>query len=100
MWIGYNSKTAKMKTQIVKYLKNHDETSTNPAMVKETLRVTSNIAKECDQQYGITTYDLAIAKPVMQLQLLLSPTYDNLFINFGSFHILYLNELFLRHSDG
>ena len=48
----------------------------------ETLRLSQRVAAEC----GVITYDLAIAKPAMQIQVTESPTYDNIFITFGTFH--------------
>ena len=45
------------------------------------------IAQECSRNTISVTYDLAIAKSSMQLQAEESPTYDNLFINMGGFHI-------------
>ena len=35
----------------------------------------------------IVNYDLAVAKPAMQIQQMESPKYDNVFICFGAFHI-------------
>lgn len=89
MWIGYNSKTVSDNhpKQKVTYLRNHDEISTNPAMVLETLKITGKIAEECGQSYGCVTYDLAIAKPALQIQSMETPNFDNIFIHFGAFHL-------------
>ena len=45
------------------------------------------IAEECRQENIIVTYDLAIAKMAMQIQLIEKPKFDALFINLGAFHI-------------
>ncbi|KAK7575726.1 hypothetical protein V9T40_012012 [Parthenolecanium corni] len=89
MWIGYNSKTVadNQPKHRVTYLRNYDEHSTNPSMIIETLKITGKIAMECGQKFGIVTYDLAIAKPAMQIQSMESPTFDNIFIHFGAFHL-------------
>jgi len=89
MWIGYNSKTVidNNSEQTVSYIRNYDEQSTNPSMILETLKITEQISKECKEKYGVVTYDLAIAKPALQIQSLESPKFDNIFIHFGAFHI-------------
>ena len=59
--------------------------------VAEMLRVSQKVAEECGEQYAIVTYDLAIAKPALQIQAQESPTFDNVFICFGTFHIVLAN---------
>ena len=39
------------------------------------------------QKNNVVTFDLAIAKPNMQLQVEESPIYDKLFINIGVFYV-------------
>ena len=39
------------------------------------------------ETYAIVIYDLAIAKPALQIQAQESPVFDNVFICFGAFHI-------------
>lgn len=45
-------------------------------------------ASECDQRYIQITYDLAIAKVVLQIQFTEHPKFENVFIHLGSFHIM------------
>ena len=56
-------------------------------VVAETLRISQEVASKCDEQYAIVHYDLAVAKPAMQIQQAESPRFDNIFIMFGPFHI-------------
>lgn len=61
-------------------------------------------SEECGETYAIVTYDLAIAKPALQVQAQESPIFDNiLFICFGAFHICmaYFNVLgYIIESSG
>ena len=47
------------------------------------------LAEECKECYIATTYDLAIAKPACQLQDTIQPKYDNVFVCFRAFHIMF-----------
>ena len=73
-------------------------------VVAETLNVSQKVASECGEKFSIVHYDLAVAKPAMQIQAQESPRYDNVFICFGPFHIelAYLGALgyFLADSGG
>ena len=44
------------------------------------------VAEECGQDYDLVTYDLVIAKIAKRIQSKETPTFDNLFILFRSFH--------------
>lgn len=44
------------------------------------------VADECGEKYMPVTYDLAIAKPALQIQSSQKPKFDRLFIMFGPFH--------------
>ena len=55
--------------------------------IQETLRITQRCAKECNQKFGIVTYDLNAAKPAMQIQVTEQPQYNDVFIMLGAFHI-------------
>ena len=37
-------------------------------VVQQTLKTIQEVARECGQQYIVVTYDLAIAKPALQIQ--------------------------------
>ena len=62
------------------------------------------MAKECNQDCIIVTYDLAVAKPALQIHAQEKPAFDNVFICFDAFHILcaYFGVLghFLADSGG
>ena len=60
-------------------------TSTSTAV--ETLRRPQQVGKECGQYYITVTYDMSIAKIAKQIQSEEAPTFDNVFIMFGSLHI-------------
>lgn len=88
MWLGYNCKISidESKIQTVEYLSPINESPTSLAIVNETLNIAKEVAKTCNQQQIIVTYDLAIAKLAMQIQHTKKPEFDNLFINLGAFH--------------
>jgi len=46
-----------------------------------------NICNENNRQSLSLTYDLAVAKIAYQIQIQESPTFDNIFIYLGAFHI-------------
>ena len=52
------------------------------------MRRSQTVTKECGDTYTLVTYNLAIAKPAMQIQDQESPKYDDLFICFGAFYIM------------
>ena len=54
-------------------------------VVKETVHRSQIEVEECGQDYALVTYDLTIAK-IKRIQSEETPTFDNLFILFGSFH--------------
>lgn len=49
----------------------------------------SKETEECKEDCIATTYDLAIAKPESQLQDTMPPKFDNVFVCFGAFHIMF-----------
>ena len=56
-------------------------------VVQETLCIAQKVAREYGEQYTIVHYDLAIAKPALQIQAQEAPKFNNVFICFGTFHI-------------
>ena len=64
-----------------------NESPTSTSVVAETLKRSQKVAEECNKYNISVTYDLAIAKVAMQLQAEEKPTYDNVFIHLGPFHI-------------
>ena len=89
MWRGWNSQFAvdSLPKQTVHYMENIQLPPTRLDVVKDTLIRTQQVAKECHQKEIIVTYDLAIAKPALQIQSTEAPRFDNIFICFGAFHI-------------
>ena len=89
MWAGFNARyyTDHLPKQVVHYMPNLKQPPTSMDVVVETLRITKRCASECQQKYGIVTYDLNIAKSAMQIQATEAPLYDDVFIMFGAFHI-------------
>lgn len=89
MWVGFNSKTIidNSEIQVIDYFPQINLSPTSYSVVQETLKHTQRIASECGQSNIIVTYDLAIAKMALQIQISEQPKFDNIFINLGSFHI-------------
>ena len=89
MWTGWNTRkhTKTSPQQLVCYMKHIQLPSTRADVVKETLKRSQIVAKECGQKYASVTYDLAIAKVAKRIQWEETPQFDNVFIMFGSFHI-------------
>lgn len=89
MWVGFNSQTLidNSESQIVDYLPQINMSPTSYSAILETLKNAQEIAKQCHQENIIVTYDLAIAKMAMKIQITESPKFDNIFINMGAFHI-------------
>lgn len=74
--------------QKIAYLTIINSSPTNTSVVLETMRQGLQVSEECNETYMEITYDLAIAKVAMQIQSTEKPRFDNLFIHFGSFHIM------------
>ena len=65
---------------------------TRADVVKEILKSSQIVAKECGQKYALVTYDLAIAKIAKRIQC---EEFDNVFIafGFGSFEMAFFPSL-------
>ena len=89
MWIDWISRYGPQEesTQKVWYLKQKNESPISSSVVEETLKRLQKVSEECNKYNISVTYDLAIAKVAMQLQAEEKPTYDNVFIHLGPFHI-------------
>jgi hypothetical protein len=89
-WVGYNSMIYQDNSskQTISYLTTINESPTTVSVVLETMRQAQKVAEECNEDYMEVTYDLAIAKVALQIQSMETPQFDNLFIHFGSFHII------------
>ena len=67
-------------------------------VVRETLKRFQQVAAECHQEGIVVHYDLAIAKPALQIQCTEAPRYDNVFVCFGQ--LLACLGYFLDGSGG
>ncbi len=56
-------------------------------VVRETMKRSMNVANETGQEYGVVTYDLAVALKAYSIQALDSPLFDKLLIMLGNFHL-------------
>ena len=56
-------------------------------VVRETMNRSMNVAAETKQEYGIVTYDLAVALKAYSIQALETPMFDKLLILLGNFHL-------------
>ena len=89
MWVGWNSKYGSWEESIQKiwHLKQMNELPTSTSVVAQTIKRSQKVAEECHKYSISVTYVLAIVKVAMQLQAEEKPTYDNVFIHLGPFHI-------------
>ena len=85
MWDGLNSLITDdpLPQQNVLYMENLTFPPTRLDVVLETMKISQKVASECDEGYMVVHYDLAVAKPALQIQATESPR----FIAFGPFHI-------------
>lgn len=88
-WSAWNSRRTMDPNplQNIGYLPNLNMSPTSDAVVCKTLKTALAIAEECGQKYIIVTYDLAIAIKAFRIKADMSPTFDNIFIALGAFHI-------------
>lgn len=68
------------------YLPNINMSPTSDSVVKKTLEVAQDVAKDCQQKFIAVTFDLAIASKAYKIRQDLSPNFDNIFISLGAFH--------------
>ena len=89
MWTGWNAQLTHdpLPLQNVAYMENISFPPTRLDVIADTLKISQKVAQECGEPYAVVTYDLAVAKPALQIQAQESPLYDNVFICFGAFHI-------------
>ena len=76
-----------LPVQRICYMDPISRSPTNNDVVKETMVRTMNVAKETGQDYGVVTYDLAVALKAYSIQTIESPLFDKLLIMLGNFHI-------------
>ena len=89
MWGGWNSQITEdsLPQQRIGYMENLSLPPTRLDVVAKTLALSQEVAKECNETHAVVHYDLAIAKPAMQIQAEEKPKFDNIFICFGPFHV-------------
>ena len=89
MWTGWNARRfdVSLPEQAVLYMKYIPLPSTRDDVIKETMR-SLNVAKKCGEEFSILSYDLLMAKQAKKIQAEESLEFDNLFIQFGQFHII------------
>lgn len=73
--------------QKIGYLPIINASPTSDTVVLKTMDVALKLANECDQDYIVVTYDLAIASKALKISADMHPKFDRLFINLGAFHI-------------
>ena len=88
MWVGFNAKlTTDKLPQEVHYMPNLRQPITSLDVINQTLITTQRCARECNQEYGVVSYDLNAAKPAMQIQATEKPKVDDVFVMPGTFHV-------------
>ena len=87
MWVGWNARLTvdPLPQQTIGYMDNLNLPSTRLDVVPETMKLSQKLATECGESYAVVRYDLAVAKPALQIQSEESPLYDNVFVCFGAF---------------
>ena len=89
MWVGWNSSYSSYTeaSEVIWYLPQINISPTSNAVVRETMKRAQRMAVECNKENIAVTYDLAIAKMAMEIQVEEAPQFDNVFAAFGSFHV-------------
>ena len=89
MWIGWNAqhRIDKKATEKIWCLPAISQSPTSTAVVKETMKKAQQFAVEYGKREITLTYNLAIAKMAMEIQIEEAPTFDNILVTLGSFHI-------------
>ena len=85
MWFGFMSKKVPniYPMQTIEYLPQINSSPTSHSVVALTLKMALQLADECDQKYLLVTYDLAICKIAMAIQVVERNHFDRLFIMLG-----------------
>lgn len=88
MWIGHKVKITvhQNRFQQIEYLTQINSSPTDPAVVKQTMRRSLQIAAECDKTYFNVTYNFSMSKITLGIHSAESE-FKSIFINFRPFHI-------------
>ena len=98
VWLELNNKQGHLASTKNRISGKHWSPPTQNDVVNETMKRNITLAEERKESYIATTYDSAIAKPACQLQDSMQPKYDNVFVCFGKFHIMFRHFLQLDIS--
>ena len=91
MWVQYNSeiffKNWCSSKQNVLYMQNYRKPITSIDVIQDTMITAQKCAIVYEKKIAVVLYDLAAAKPTMQIQTTERPRFDDVFIMPGAFHI-------------
>ena len=82
---GFSSDTE--ASEVIWYLPQINISPTSSAVVRETMKRAQRMAVECNKENIAVTYDLAIAKMAMEIQVEEAPQFDNVFVALGSLYV-------------
>ena len=74
--------------QSVQYVRNIQLPPTRDDVIRQTLKISQEVATDCGDEFALVTYDLACVKMASHIKIEESPKSDNCFIQFGQFHAL------------
>ena len=89
MWVGWNAqhRIDKKATEKIGDLPVINQSPALSTVLKEMMKRAQQLVVECGKREIALTYDLAIPKISMEIQIEEAPTLDNIFVTLGSFHI-------------
>ena len=90
LWGGWNTQRCPEPTTkyVVYFMQNIRLPLKRDDVVKEILKRSQAVAKECDDKYAIVIYDLAVVKTARHIQIQNSPEFDERFIGLGQVHTI------------
>lgn len=88
-WNAWNAKYVidNNPRHTIGYLPQLNVSPTHDRTIHKTLEMALEIQQHCNQRNLFLTYDLAMAKPALKIQVDTKPKFDSLFINLGPFHV-------------
>ena len=90
LWGGWNTQRYPEPTTkyVVYFMQNIRLPLKRDDVVKEILKRSQAVAKECDDKYAIVIYDLAVVKTARHIKIQNSPEFDERFIGLGQVHTI------------
>ena len=90
MWEGWNTQRYPEPTTkyVVCFMQNIRLLPKREDVVKEILKRSQVVVKECGDKYTIVTYNLAVVKTARHIQIQNSPEFDERFIDLGQIHTI------------